>query len=218
MSKGTAATTENILLSISDAATRIETGTDLGYEIIDDWLRLHFCRELGRDCPATLLKNIDDISARSIFLDENLSRRSMSKRVKFEIAIQMRDKMGSSYSTIAKRLCVHPMTVYSWFREKKPPADKKAPTRFLQKEYNALGTIRRLVKFKLTGFGPLRTALREDAIREMSDLQDRALELSNLLRESIKELNAVPPAYGEPEYAAGMSFRHNEKRHEQRAV
>jgi len=91
-----------------------------GYYVIDGGLRLQICRELGKDCPATLLKNIDDTRAREIALEENLGRRAMTNETKKKIAFQLRDLYNYSYSKIAKLLCVHRTAVSDWFKAEKP--------------------------------------------------------------------------------------------------
>jgi transposase len=105
----------------------------------------------------------------------------MSGKAKLKIAEQLRKQFYFSYSQIAKKLCVHPSTVYEWFREKKSyDAAAKTPSRILQKQYESINDIQRSVKFAMTGLGPLRTALREDAIKEVSGLHDKVSELSML--------------------------------------
>jgi ParB/RepB/Spo0J family partition protein len=90
-----------------------------GYSVIDGNHRLQICRELGRDCPATIL-NVSDARAREIALEQNLSRRSMTQDQKKESAYQMRHKLGLSNSKIAKILCVSHVTIGNWLGPVKP--------------------------------------------------------------------------------------------------
>jgi len=146
-----------------------------GYEILDGWRRLQICRELGKDCPATLLKNIGDARAREITLEENLNQRSMSKKTRIALAFQLRKEFNYSDSKIAKFLGVHQTTISRLFQDKKPK--KRTEKDFHKMQCENIAIIESSIRIAMKDLGVLRTALREDAKQIIGDLQDRVHRL-----------------------------------------
>jgi ParB/RepB/Spo0J family partition protein len=215
---------ENILLSVSDAAHRIDTGITLpgyeknelgelrkkieesgvevpilvransgdGYEVIDGWHRLQICRELGRETPATLL-NIDDVRAREIALEENLSRRILSQRQKKEIAFQLRDKWNFSNRKIASRLCVSHATVCRWLEPAKPALEKTQEQKIIDFHRKKGSVIAKIGESIMLFMSELQSgaAIREEVGRGLSYLQDELSALSSLLNMLSEALKAV---------------------------
>jgi len=152
--------------------------------------RLEICRELGIDVPATLL-NVDKERAREIALEENLSRRPMTRDQKKEIAYQLRNEWGYTNERIAASLCVSHVTVGNWLGPAKNGSKRKKEQevyKFFKSRCKNIAKVRALVEEAMPAICMMEENLRIEAELGIKYLKEELLSLNNLLTEATIKL------------------------------
>jgi ParB/RepB/Spo0J family partition protein len=162
-----------------------------GFEVIDGNYRLQICRKLGRACPAIVL-NVDDVRAREIALEENLSRRPMTLDQKKELAYQLRKYWRYSNAKIAERLCVSHVTVGNWLGPARPDDEldsEQEICNFFMRKRKSISRIMESFEELMTDTDIMSEYERKELDRGIHCLEEDVHTLSELLTEVSKALN-----------------------------